>query len=43
MPQQSEDVAKLSFIDRPALVVAIVTAAVVGSLFVLAYFGVLHY
>jgi hypothetical protein len=43
MPKENEIVAKMSFIDRPALVVSIVTASVVVSLFVLAYFGILHY
>ena len=43
MPEENEIVAKVSFIDRPALVLTIVMAAVVVPLFVLAYFGVLHY
>jgi hypothetical protein len=34
---------KVSIVDRPLLVVAIVTTAVVVSPLVLAYFGILHY
>ena len=43
MSPEIEIAAKVSFFDRPFLVVAIVTTAVVVSLFALAYFGVLHY
>jgi hypothetical protein len=43
MSQENEIAAKMSLFDRPLLVVAIVTTAVVVPLFVLAYFGVLHY
>lgn len=43
MSSKIEIAAKVSFFDRPLLVIAIVTTAVVVPLFVLAYFGVLHY
>jgi hypothetical protein len=43
MSPGNEIAAKVSFFDRPVLVVAIVTTAVVVTLFALAYFGVLHY
>ena len=43
MPPEIEIAAKVSFIDRPFLVVGVVTTAVVGTLLVLAYFGIVHY
>ena len=43
MSPEIEVAAKVSFIDRPFLVVGVVTTAVVGTLLALAYFGVLHY
>ena len=43
MPPEIEVAAKVSFIDRPFLVVGVVTTAVVVTLFTLAYFGILHY
>jgi hypothetical protein len=43
MPEESGIAEKVSIVDRPLLVVAIVTTAVVVSLLVLAYFGILHY
>jgi len=43
MPEENETMAKVSIIDRPLLVVSFVTTVVMGSLFVLAYFGILHY
>ncbi len=43
MSLEIEIAAKVSFSDRPFLVVGIVTTAVVVTLFALAYFGVLHY
>ena len=36
-------IVKVSFFDRPVLVVSIVSAAVIATLFVLAYFGIVHY
>jgi hypothetical protein len=35
--------AKVAFFDRPVLVVSIVATTVVGTLFGLAYLGILHY
>jgi hypothetical protein len=43
MSPEIEIAAKISFLDRPLLVIAIVTTAVVVPLIVLAYFGILHY
>jgi hypothetical protein len=43
MSPEIEIAAKVSFFDRPFLVVGIVTTAIVVTLFALAYFGVLHY
>jgi hypothetical protein len=43
MSPEIEIAAKVSFFDRPFLVVGIITTTVVGTLLVLAYFGVLHY